>query len=389
MAKYDFLIVGAGFFGATCARLLTDLGYKCLIIEKEKTVGGLCSDYFKDDINIHNYSAHVFHTSNEDVWSFINKYAKLNIINYPVKTLNENKYFDAQANMNFFNSIYGYKNPAEAQSYINKDIIDYGCEYRRNLEEEAISKGGFKYYINSIKGYYEKIYNDSCKNLSTAYIKNILNDFTFNTNYFSDKYIAIPEEGYTKTIENIIGDDIDILLNTDFLKNREKFIQMAELVICTCPIDKFCNYIYGALPWRSATFELKDFSKETNNFSGIGTIKVTDPNNGLLQIDEFKWLTPYKNSEEFNTHTYLMYTYPQDWNPDRPCIFSTNNDRSDDLLIKYVNFVSENFSNVVFGGRLGLFRNISISETIYLAMSMVNDIIDNIANAQAEIEAES
>jgi len=371
MAKYDFLIIGAGFFGATCARLLTDKGYKCIIIEKESTVGGYCSDKIIDRIIVNNYSTHVIHTNNENVWNFLNKYSKIKEVDYQVKVLNNNTYYSLPINMNSYKETYNEIYPDQIQKHLEKDIKDYGCEYKRNLEELSIYKGGFKFYINCIKGYYEKLYHTECKNLTGACIREIRNDLSYNQNYFAEKYIGIPENGYTKLIENIIGDDIDIILNTDFLKNREKFSNISNFIISTIPIDKFCNYIYGALPWISVDFELKDFTKTSKNFLGIPTVKISDPNNGLLQIDEFKWL-----SNPDSDKNYIMYTYPSTWSPDKNCVYSENNERSEELLQKYISFISENFDNIIFGGKQGLFRNIFIDESIQLAFDMVDDLIN-------------
>ena len=387
MPKYDFLIVGAGFFGATCARKLTDAGYKCIIVEKEKTVGGLCADYKLKDIDIHSFGTHVFHTSNEDVYNFVSKYSKINHLDYYVKAMNNNKYYSYPCNMNAFYELYNRKYPNEVKEIIADDIKNYGVEYKRNLEEESIYWGGFKFYINYIKGYFEKIYGKECKELPISLFRDIRIDFTYINNIFGDKYVGIPENGYTKLIENIIGDDIDIILNTDFIKNREKLINLGNIIICTCPMDKFCNYIYGALPWSTVKFELKDFSKETNNFLGFPTLKITDPENGLIQIDEFKWLTPWKNSNDYNINTYLMYMYPDKWDPDKTCMFALNNDKSERLLGKYVQFIKENYPNILFGGRQGLFRNLNIGETIQLAIEMSDNIIQNM-NSENNEESE-
>jgi len=388
MPKYDFLIVGAGFFGATCARKLTDSGYKCLIVEKEKTVGGLCADYRLNDIDIHSFGSHVIHTSNEEVYEFLNKYSKINHLDYYVKALNNNIYYSYPCNMNAFSQLYNTKYPQEAKEIITDDIKNYGVEYRRNLEEETIYWGGFKFYINHIKGYFEKIYGKTCKELPVGLFRDIRVDYTYINDFFGEKYVGIPEDGYTKLVENIIGDDIDILLNTDFFKNRESFMNIANFIICTCPIDKFCNYIYGALPWSTVKFELKDFSKETNNFLGFPTLRITDPNNGLIQIDEYKWLTPKRYSNEYNLHTYLMYTYPDKWDPDKKCIYALNDNKSEELLTKYISFVKENFPNVLFGGRQGLFRNLNICESINIAFDLSNNIINNLKEADEEVEAE-
>lgn len=376
MPKYDFLIIGAGFFGATCARLLTDNGYNCLIVEKEKTVGGLAASERINDIDINKYGAHVIHTDDDDVWEFLNQFDRIVPYTLNVKSQFKNEYFQLPNNMNLIHDAYKINTPKDAESQLEEDRKNYGVMYKRNLEEELIYQVGFKGYMYALKGYYEKLFGDDCKNLSTAYLRDIRNDLSYDINYYSNKYSGVPEGGYTSLVEKIIGNDIDITLNTDFIKNKDKLMNLGAIVISTIPIDRFCNYVYGPLDWVTLKYELKDFSKETSNFLGNPIIRINDADNIMLEMIEHKWLNPERNTPEFNSHTYVSYVFPDKWNPDKECLFAKNSEDSENLLNKYIDFINNNYNNVIFGGRQGLYRNLSIADTIRMAMDLVNDIIE-------------
>ena len=369
MAKYDFLIVGAGFFGAVCARKLTDAGFRCLIIEKENTVGGLSRDEIKDNILIHKSGEHILYTDDSDIWEFLNKYGKINTVNKYIKCLNQNRYYSFPLNMNLFSEVYNKIYPKDVDNIINLDIKNYGCEYQRNFEEDAIYKAGFKAYMLTMKGYYEKLYGEEGKNLSLAVSRDLEKKLDYSNGYYSNKYYGIPEEGYTKLIENIIGDDIDILLNKDFLKTKNKFLSLADYVIYTGPIDRFCDYIYGPLSWRKLNFELKDFSNEGQYFLGIGDVRVSDPNNSLLEMIEHKSIVPTESNKN-----YISYITIDKWKQNDTGHFCINNEASEELLDKYIDLVRQDYPNIIFGGRQGLYRNLSICESIRLAFDLCDDI---------------
>ena len=376
MEKYDFIIVGAGFFGATCARLLTDNGFKCLIIEKEKYVGGLAASYELNGIEIHRYGAHVIHTDDFEVWDFLSRYCRMFDYKLNVKVQSKNEYYQLPLNLNIINKTNKINTPKEAIKQIEDDRKDYGVVYRRNLEEELVYRIGFKPYMMALKGYYEKMFGIECKHLSTAYLRDVRNDMTYNTNYYSNLLCGIPDCGYTKLVENIIGDDIDIMFGVDFIKNKDKFINPDSIIISSTPIDKFCNYVYGPLDWATLDFELKDMSKETNNFIGMPVLRINDPDNMMVELIEHKWLNIPKNGDGFNNHTYVSYVFHGEWTPEKECMFAINSDKSEDVLNRYIEFVNKTYPNVIFGGRQGLYRNISIADTIRLAMDLINDILE-------------
>ena len=360
---------------------MTDNGYTCLIVEKEKTVGGLAASEKINDIDINKYGAHVIHTDDDGVWEFLNQFDTIVPYQLNIKAQNNNEYFQLPHNMNLINKIYNVNFPKDGLKQLEEDRKNYGVMYRRNLEEELIYQVGFKPYMYSLKGYYEKLFHDECKNLSIAYTRDIRNDLTYDMNYYSNKYSGIPEGGYTHLIEKIIGDDVDILLNTDFIKNKDKLMNLGAIVISTTPIDRFCNYIYGPLDWISLKYEIKDFSKQGSNFMGTPVIRVNDADNILLEMIEHKWLNPKRDTEEFNSHTYVSYVFPDDWNPDKECLIAKNSEESEQILNKYIDFVNSNYSNLIFGGRQGLYRNLSIADTIRMAMDLVNDIVEASRNS--------
>ena len=374
MAKYDFLIVGAGLFGATCARLLTDKGYKCLIIEKRAIVGGNCATERKNDIDIHLYGPHVFHTDDEEVWNFVNKYSKFIDYKHEVLSYSDGKLYHLPINMNTFNEILGTNSPMEAVKKVNDEISRFNVEISTNLEELAINSCGFSVYNKLIKPYSEKLWGVECTKINPMTLAKFPIRFIYDNSYFNEKYQGIPEDGYTKLVENIIGEDIDILLKTDYLQGREKYDKLASYVIFCGPIDKFCNYIYGPLKWRSLRFEFSDESNRGNNIYGTPVINIPDSNDDMIRITEHKWFTKDRvnTSDDFNSHTYISYEYPENWTPEKECFYPINDGESENILDKYISFTKENFPNFVFGGRQGTYRALSMDETIRLALNLCN-----------------
>ena len=374
MPKYDFLIIGAGLFGATCARLLTDKGYKCLIMEKRKFVGGNCATERRHDIDIHLYGPHIFHTNDEEVWSFVNQYGNFLPYRHNVLSYSDGKFYHLPINMNTFNEVLGTRFPKDAMKKVDEEVSKFNVEVSTNLEELAINRCGYTVYNKLIKGYSEKLWGSECTKINPMTLSKFPVRFIYDNDYFDDKYQGIPEEGYTKLVENIIGDDIDILLNTDYLENRDKYSKLANYCIYSGPIDKFCNYIYGNLKWRSLRFEIADESDRGNNLYGIPVINLPDKEKQLLRITEHKWFTKERveTSDDFNSYTYVTYEYPLDWTPDKECYYPINDQESEAILDKYIKFTTDNFPTFVFGGRQGTYRPLSMAETIRLALNICN-----------------
>jgi len=370
MAKYDFLIVGAGFFGATCARLLTDAGYKCLVIEKQNYVGGLAATEKVKDIMIHKFGSHHLHTNDKEVWDFLNKYGEIINVNKYAKCLNGNKYYSFPPNMNLLNQITEEKYPDKVKKYINDDRIKYGAEYRRNFEEDMIYKCGFTPYMLTMKGYYEKLFHKDAKELSVAVGQDIDMTYSYDDRFYHEKYVGIPKNGYTKMVENMLGNDIDIMLGKDITTAKDRYLALADMVICTCPIDKFANYMYGPLQWVALDFELKDYTKMTSNYLGVSNVLINDNKNMTIEMVEHKNLVPTDSKSTFIT----LINAKEKWTPDDLCVYAINNEESENLLFKYISFINQNYPNVIFGGRQGLYRNVSICETVRLAMDFVNGL---------------
>jgi len=367
MARYDFLIIGAGFFGVTCARLLTDAGFKCLIIEKESKVGGLASTTEVDGIMCHDYGQHVLHTDDAEVWMFLLKYGTIVPTNKYVKVQNGNKYYSFPLTMDLFKEVYDTVYPKDAKKLIEHDQNDYGVSNRRNLEEESVYLAGFKAYMLTMKPYYEKLYGKEAKDISASAIRELDTVYKYTSGYYQDKYTGIPAEGYTKMLENMLGDDIDIMFNKDFILNRDKYSKLADIIIATCPIDRYNNYIYGSLPWVTLDVD----TRKSQESLGVGTVRTVTPGSLTIEMCEHDSFLPGMMAD---TH-YISYITPSKWTPEKKCMFAANDYESEELFEKYISFVNENFDNIVFGGRQGMYRNISMCESVRFAMDLCNDII--------------
>ena len=375
MAKYDFLIVGAGLFGATCARLLTDKGYKCLIIDRHDKVGGFAATERYKNIDVHLYGPHIFHTDSDDVWNFVAKYSEFNKYIYQPLAMSGDKLYHLPISMNTMYEVFGTQFPLEAYKKVQKEINNYHISKPENLEEQGISTFGFTIFNKLIRGYTEKLWGKPCGEINTDILDNLLFTYTWNNNYFDSKHQGIPKEGYTKLVENMLGDDIDVLLRTDFLTDRDRYMKLASVVIYSGPIDEFCNYVYGPLEWRTLKFEIKDESATSNNMFGTPVIYLPDEENDMLQIVEHKWFTPERiHDEEYATNTVVSYIYPDKWDPDKEGLYPVNNSKSEELYQKYKHFTETNFPNVLFGGRSGIYRPINMSQTIEIAIGLCKEL---------------
>lgn len=376
MPKYDFLIVGAGLFGATCARLLTDKGYKCLIIEKKSYVGGLAATRREFDIDVHLYGPHVFHTNDTEVWEFVNKYAQFNDYKHTIMALSNNKMYHFPVNMNTFYEIHNVKTPKEAKDIVEKDKIKYNVSKPVNLEEQAITTCGYNIYDKLIKGYSEKLWGLDAKEINLTVFKDIPIRYTYNNLYYDDVYQGVPVNGYTKLVEDIIGEDIDIMLNTDYLDKRDKLDKLATYVIVSGSIDRFCNYVYGPLKWRSLDIRIQNDTLSGSNLIGTSVLNICDKDNPILQIVENKWFTPEREylSDDFKNNTIISYISAVDWTPDKEPMYPVNTVESEEILDKYIEFTKENFPNFVFGGRSGIYRPMNMSQTIRMALDLCSSL---------------
>jgi UDP-galactopyranose mutase len=359
---YDYLIVGTGFYGSICARELTNTGYKCLVIDKRDHIGGNCYTENRDGINIHTYGPHIFHTSNDEVWKWINQYVKFNNFIYsPVANYNGELY-SLPFNMWTFNKLWGVVYPYEAQKIIEKQSRH--ISEPTNLEEQAIKLVGKDVYEKLIKRYTEKQWRKPCNELPTSIIKRLPVRFTYNNNYFNDTYQGIPVGGYTQIFEKLL-DGIDIILSCDYFKDK---LPEHNKVIYTGPIDKFYNYKFGELEYKTTKFEHRKYNIE--NFQGVAVVNYTSDNTNYTRIIEHKHF-------EFGTqpHTWITKEYPTEYKADTTEPYYPVNDEYNNTLYAKYKELADKESNIIFGGRLAEYKYYDMHQIISSALARVKQEI--------------
>ena len=364
--KYDFLVVGSGLYGSTVAHGLKEKGYKVLVIDKRDHVAG--NIYTKEEygISVHEYGAHIFNTSNEEIWKYINKFAKFNnFINSPLADY-KGKYFHLPFNINTFEDLWNISDPDEIKKRINDEIEKENIKEITNLEEQAISLVGRTLYETLIKGYTEKQWGKKANELPSFIIKRIPVRFIRDNNYFNDKYQGIPIGGYTKMIENML-EDVDVILGEDYLENREKFNALADKIIYTGQIDKFYNYELGTLEYRSLRFEKETLNIES--FQHNAVVNYTEYEVPYTRIIEHKYFENNKSKK-----TIITREYPDSWDINKEAYYPINNDKNSEILAKY-NLLAEKEKNVFFGGRLGKYKYLDMDDTIAEAFADLENII--------------
>lgn len=359
---YDYLIVGSGLFGSIFAYELSKKGKKVLVIDKRDHIGGNIYTENVENINVHKYGAHIFHTSNKEVWEYINMFTEFNrYINSPVAVYKKELY-NLPFNMNTFNKLWGVITPEEAKNKIEEEkrlseVID-----PNNLEEQAINLVGKTIYEKLVKGYTEKQWGQKATELPSFIIKRLPVRFTYDNNYFNDYYQGIPIGGYTKIIEKML-DGIEVQLNCDFFDNREKFENIANKIIFTGPIDKYYNYCFGELEYRSLRFEEEII--ETDNYQGNAVVNYTEyevPYTRIIEHKHFEYGTQKK--------TVITKEYPDVWTKDKEPYYPINNDKNNSLYNKYKE-LADNNNKVIFGGRLGQYKYYDMDKVIEQALECV------------------
>ena len=346
MKKYDYLIVGAGLFGAVFAHEAKEAGKTCLVIDKRNHIAGnIYTDKVKD-IDVHQYGAHIFHTSNETVWNYVNRFAKFNrYTNSPVANY-KGEIYNMPFNMNTFNKLWGVVTPQEAQAKIEEQKAAYHVENPQNLEEQAISLIGPDVYTKLVKGYTEKQWGKRATELPSFIIKRLPVRFTYDNNYFNDDYQGIPVEGYTKMIERML-DGVEVKLEEDFLKNREAFMEQADKIVYTGMIDEYYNYCYGELEYRSLNFET-EVLEGVENYQGNAVVNYTEYEVPYTRIIEHKHFT-YGTQPD----TVITREYPKTWSKGDEPYYPMNDEKNLNLYEKYTELAAKE-GNVIFGGRLGI-----------------------------------
>lgn len=355
---YDYLIVGAGLFGITFARLARDSGRSCLVIDKRSHIGGNCYTEKIENINVHLYGAHIFHTSNKIVWNFVNQFTDFNsYINSPKAVSNGGKLYSLPFNMNTFYELWGTRNPEHAKLIIESQRF---TRTPTNLEEQALSLVGADIYETLIKDYTEKQWGKSPKELPAFIIKRLPLRFTFDNNYFNDRYQGIPIGGYTKMMEKMLG-GIEVRINTDYFSNREYFNSIAKKVIYTGCIDEFFDYEFGELEYRSLHFEHQ--IKDTDNYQGNAVINYCERQPKYTRTIE------HKHFEKINSEkTVVTYEYSKKYAKGLIPYYPINDDINQTKYLKYRD-KTKILPNFVFGGRLSEYKYMDMHVVIESAMN--------------------
>lgn len=362
---YDYLIVGSGLFGSVFAHEMAQAGRKCLVIERRNHTGGNVYCEEKDGINIHKYGAHIFHTSDKDVWNYVNQFVEFNnYVNSPVANY-KGELFNLPFNMNTFSRLWGLVTPAQAAAKIAEQREAVKGE-PKNLEEQAISLVGTDIYAKLIKGYTEKQWGCRCTDLPAFIIRRLPVRYTFDNNYFNDRYQGIPVGGYNKLI-NALLKDIEVRLGVDFNDQRRDYENIAKTVIYTGPIDAYFNYRLGTLEYRGLRFETERL--EEANHQGVAVMNYTDRETPYTRIIEHKHF-------EFGTQpvTYITKEYPCDWQPGQEAYYPVNNARNQELYAQYAK-LAQSEQNVIFGGRLAEYKYYDMDDVIASALKCVKEQI--------------
>ena len=360
--KYDYLIVGAGLFGAVCARELTDKGKKCLVIDRRDHIAGNIYTEKVEGINVHKYGAHIFHTSDKEVWQYVNRFAEFNqYINSPVAVYKDELY-NLPFNMNTFSRMWGIKTPEEAKKIIADQVEKAGITEPTNLEEQAISLVGTDIYTKLIKDYTEKQWGRSCRELPAFIIRRLPCRFTYDNNYFNDRYQGIAEGGYTAMVERMLA-GIEVRLNTDYEAFVSENPDVAKKTIYTGCIDAFYGYRFGALQYRSVRFESEVLDVE--NYQGNAVVNYTSHDQPYTRVIEHKHF-------EFGSQpkTVVSYEYSEEWKPGIEPYYPINDEENGALYAKYKELADKE-PNVIFGGRLGQYRYYDMDKVIRAALDML------------------
>ena len=367
MKKYDYLIVGAGLFGAVFACEMTKTGKKCLVIDKRDHIAGNIYCENIDGINVHKYGAHIFHTSNKEIWNYVNQFAEFNnYINSPVARYKDELY-NLPFNMNTFSKMWNIRTPQEAKEIIEKQRKETGITDPQNLEEQALFLGGRDIYEKLIKGYTEKQWGRKCTELPAFIIKRLPFRFVYDNNYFNDRYQGIPVGGYTKMVANML-EGIEVQLNADYLKNKESYDTIADKIIYTGAIDAFYDYKLGTLEYRSVRFETELL--DVPNFQGNAAVNYTDEKTPWTRIIEHKWFEFGKDADGQDLpKTVISKEFSSEWKPGDEPYYPVNDEKNGKLYEQY-KCLAETENKVIFGGRLGEYKYYDMDQVIAAALNM-------------------
>ena len=358
---YDYLIVGAGPYGSVSAYELTKRGKKCLVIDKRKVIGGNCYTENIDGIHVHKYGAHIFHTNEKHLWDYVNQFAEFKQYNHNVIANYNEEMYTLPFNMWTFNQLWKVTTPEQAKEIIEKQ------KYKgtiTNLEEQALSMVGTDIYKKLIKGYTEKQWGKTCKELPPSIIKRLPVRFTWDSNYFNDKYTGVPIGGYTQIFNKML-EGTEVWLNKDYFDDRDYYDGLADKIIYTGPIDKFFDYQYGRLEYRSLEWET--LKLDNDNFQGNPVINYTDIEIPYTRIIEHKW---FDNQNQKGT--VVSYEYPKDYNGHNEPYYPVRDNQNTKIYEKY-HELTKGLKTHIFGGRLATYVYYDMHQIISQALTMVKE----------------
>ena len=371
MKQYDYLVVGAGLFGAVFAQQEKEKGKKVLVIDKRPHIAGNIYTKKVEGIDVHEYGAHIFHTNDRDVWNYVTKFIEFNrFTNSPVANYHGELY-SLPFNMYTFNKMWGVVTPEEAINKIEEQKKAANITTATNLEEQAISLVGTDIYEKLIKGYTEKQWGRPCNELPAFIIKRLPVRLTFDNNYFNALYQGIPVGGYTKLVENLLA-GIEVRLNVDYLEAKEEYDALAEKVVYTGPIDAYFDYRLGTLEYRSVRFENELL--DIPNFQGNAAVNYTDRETPWTRIIEHKWFT-FGKDEEGNDlpKTVISREYSSEWKQGDDPYYPVNDEKNTTLYEQYKELASHE-TNILFGGRLGEYKYYDMDKVIASALEKSKEI---------------
>ncbi|KRM61383.1 UDP-galactopyranose mutase [Paucilactobacillus vaccinostercus DSM 20634] len=367
MKLYDYLVVGSGLFGATFAYEAAKRGKRVKVIEKRDHIAGNIYTKEVDGIQVHQYGAHIFHTSNKEIWDYVNHFADFNrYTNSPIANYN-GEIYNMPFNMNTFNKMWGVQTPAEAQAKIDEQRQEMAGKEPTNLEEQAISLIGRDIYEKLVKGYTEKQWGQKATDLPAFIIRRLPVRLTYDNNYFNDTYQGIPIGGYTQIVEKMLASDlIDVETGVDFFDKKNEYLKQYPKIIFTGMIDQFFDYQLGELEYRSLRFETEEIN--VDNYQGNAVVNYTDAKTPFTRVIEHKHFEFGKGDKD---KTVVTKEYPQAWHRGDEPYYPVNNSINNGLYKKYQK-LSESVPNVVFGGRLGQYRYYDMHQVIHAALVTVS-----------------
>ena len=369
MKKYDYLVVGTGLFGATFAYEAAKRGKRVKVIEKRDHIAGNIYTKEVDGIQVHQYGAHIFHTSNKKVWDYVNQFAEFNrYTNSPVANY-KGEMYNLPFNMNTFSQMWGVRTPAEAMAKINEQRQEMAGKEPQNLEEQAISLIGRDIYEKLIKGYTEKQWGQKATELPAFIIRRLPVRLVYDNNYFNDTYQGIPVGGYTQIVEKMLDSDlIDVETGVDFFDKKNEYLKDYPKIVFTGMIDQFFDYQLGELQYRSLRFETEE--RNIGNYQGNAVINYTDAETPYTRIIEHKHFEFGKGDKD---KTVITREYPADWYRGDEPYYPINNQRNNELYKQYAKLASEQANNVIFGGRLGQYRYYNMDQVLHAALTAVKE----------------